>query len=113
MWIGDRHLREGPPCLVTEGVRDQRLRSKVTAADLRGKTALKLASGIPGVQITEAWQTLTIGTADVETATALQLPLNAPVALVRRAAMDQNGVLILVADGIYRGDVVRIDIKLR
>ena len=111
--IRRRHWRDGQPFLVTEVFLDQRLRSKVTAADLRGKTALKLASGIPGVQITEAWQTLTIGTADVETATALQLPLNAPVALVRRAAMDQNGVLILVADGIYRGDVVRIDIKLR
>jgi GntR family transcriptional regulator len=32
---------------------------------------------------------------------------------VRRAAVDQRGVLILMADGIYRGDVVRIDIKLR
>lgn len=111
--IRRRHWRDGQPFLVTEVFLDQRLRAKVTAADLRGKTALKLASGIPGVQITDARQTLTIGTADVETATALQLPLNAPVALVRRAAVDQNGVLILVADGIYRGDVVRLDVKLR
>jgi GntR family transcriptional regulator len=41
------------------------------------------------------------------------VPLNAPVAHVHRAAVDQRGVLVLVADGIYRGDIVRIDIKLR
>jgi GntR family transcriptional regulator len=111
--IRRRHWRDGQPFLVADVYLDERLRPKVTTEDLRGKTALKLAASIPGVRITDARQTLTIGTADIETATALQLPLNAPVAHVRRAAVDQRGVLILVADGIYRGDVVRIDIKLR
>ncbi|MFM2149130.1 MAG: hypothetical protein RLZZ187_1436 [Pseudomonadota bacterium] len=111
--IRRRHWRDGQPFLVTDVFLDERLRAKVTAEDLRGKTALKLAASIPGVRITDARQSLTIGTADIETATALQLPLNAPIAHVRRAAVDQRGVLILVADGIYRGDVVRIDIKLR
>lgn len=111
--IRRRHWRDGQPFLVTEVFLDQGLRAQVTAEDLRSKTALKLAASIPGVLITDARQTLTIGTADIETATALQLPLNAPVAHVRRAAVDQRGVLILVADGIYRGDVVRLDIKLR
>lgn len=111
--IRRRHWRDGQPFLVTDVFLDERLRAKVTAEDLRGKTALKLAASIPGVRITDARQTLTIGTADVETAMALQLPLNAPVAHVRRAAVDQRGVLILLADGIYRGDMVRIDIKLR
>ena len=65
------------------------------------------------MKISDARQTLTIGTADIEVAAALQLPLNAPVAYVHRAAVDARGVLVLVADGIYRGDVVRLDIKLR
>jgi GntR family transcriptional regulator len=111
--IRRRHWRDGQPFLVADVFLDERLRRKVTPEDLRGKTALKLAASIPGVRISDARQTLTIGTADVETAMALQVPLNAPVAHVRRAAVDQRGVLILVADGIYRGDVVRIDIKLR
>lgn len=111
--IRRRHWRDGQPFLVADVFLDERLRPKVTAQDLRGKTALKLAASIPGVRIIDARQTLTIGSADIETATALQLPLNAPIAHVRRAAVDQRGVLILVADGIYRGDVVRIDIKLR
>jgi GntR family transcriptional regulator len=108
-----RHWRDGQPFLLADVYLDERLSPKITAEDLRTKTALKLVAGIPGVRITDARQTLTIGTADVETAAALHLPLNAPVAHVHRAAVDQRGVLVLVADGIYRGDIVRIDIKLR
>jgi GntR family transcriptional regulator len=111
--IRRRHWRDGQPFLLADVHLDDRLWSKVTPEDLRGKTALKLVASIPGVRIADARQTLTIGTADVETAAALHLPLNAPVAHVRRAAVDARGVLVLVADGIYRGDVVRIDIKLR
>ena len=49
----------------------------------------------------------------MESAAALNLPLNAPVAYVHRAAVDARGVLVLVADGIYRGDVVRLEVKLK
>ncbi len=111
--IRRRHWRDGQPFMVADVFLDERLRPKVSDEDLRSKTALKLVAGIPGVRISDARQTLTIGTADVETAAALHLPLNAPVAHVHRAAVDQRGQLVLVADGIYRGDVVRIDIKLR
>ncbi|HEV7264762.1 MAG TPA: GntR family transcriptional regulator [Falsiroseomonas sp.] len=111
--IRRRHWRDGQPFLLADVYLDERLSPKVTMEDLRTKTALKLVAGIPGVRITDARQTLTIGTADVETAAALKVPLNAPVAHVHRAAVDQRGVLVLVADGIYRGDIVRIDIKLR
>ncbi|WP_199231243.1 GntR family transcriptional regulator [Falsiroseomonas bella] len=108
-----RHWRDGQPFLLADVYLDERLAPKVTEEDLRTKTALKLVASLPGVRIGDARQTLTIGTADVETAAALRVPLNAPVAHVRRAAVDQRGVLVMVADGIYRGDVVRIDIKLR
>ncbi|MBR0649201.1 GntR family transcriptional regulator [Roseomonas terrae] len=111
--IRRRHWRDGQPFLLADVYLNDRLSQKVTAEALRSRTALKLVAGIPGVRIADARQTLTIGTADVETAAALHLPLNAPVAFVRRAAVDARGVLLLVADGIYRGDVVRIDIKLR
>lgn len=108
-----RHWRGGQPFLLADVYLDERLRPKVTEADLRSKTALKLVAGIPGMRIGDARQTLTIGTADVEAAAALNLPLNAPVAYVHRAAVDARGVRVLVADGIYRGDVVRLDIKLK
>ena len=111
--IRRRHWRDGQPFLLADVYLNERLSPKVSDEALRSRTALKLVAGIPGIRIADARQTLTIGTADVETAAALHLPLNAPVAFVRRAAVDAKGVLLLVADGIYRGDVVRIDVKLR
>lgn len=44
---------------------------------------------------------------------ALMATVNAPVAFVYRRVVDGGGVLVLVAEGIYRGDVVRFDVKLR
>ena len=111
--IRRRHWRDGRPFLLADVYLDARLSPLVSLADLRSKTALRLVAELEGVRIVDARQTLTIGTADVETAEALQVPLNAPVALVHRAAVDAQGVLVLVADGIYRGDTVRIDIKLK
>jgi GntR family transcriptional regulator len=108
-----RHWHEGKPFLLTDVYLDQRLSPKVSKRDLRTKTALKLVASLPGVNITDAHQTLTIGMADVDVAAALQIPLNAPVAHVRRVAVDSNGTRVLVANGIYRGDVIRIDIKLK
>jgi GntR family transcriptional regulator len=54
-----------------------------------------------------------IGTADMETAERLKLPLNAPIACVHRSVADHSGCLVFTGEGIYRGDVVRIDMKLR
>ncbi|WP_235913861.1 GntR family transcriptional regulator [Teichococcus coralli] len=107
-----RHWRDGQPFLLADVYLDEKLWPKVKAHDLRSRTALNLVASLPGVTIADARQTLTIGTADVEVADELKMPLNAPVAHVRRVAVDAHGTLILVADGIYRGDIVRIDIKL-
>ncbi len=107
------HSRDGQAFLLADVWLDDSLSPLVTAQDLTTRTALRLAAGIAGVTIIDARQVLTIGTADVESAAALGIPLNAPVAHVRRAAVDEHGTLILVADGIYRGDLVRLDVKLR
>jgi len=108
-----RHSRDGQAFLLADVYLDDRLSALVTPDDLTTRTALRLAASIPGVKISDARQVLTIGSADVESAAALGIALNAPVAHVRRAAVDQHGTLILVADGIYRGDLVRLDVKLR
>jgi len=111
--IRRRHWRDSQPFLLADVYLDQRLSPKVTKRDLQTKTALKLVAGLPGMEIADARQTLTIGMADVEVASALQLPLNAPVAYVHRVAVDAAGTCVLVANGIYRGDVVRLDVKLK
>ncbi len=108
-----RHSMNGQPFLVADVYIEERLAKTISHEDAAAKTALRLVASIPGVKITEARQTLTIGTADIETAAQLQLALNAPVCHVTRSAVDQRGKLVLVSNGIYRGEVVRLDIKLK
>ena len=108
-----RHSRQGQAFLLADVYLDSRLWPRVSAEHLTTKTALSLVASIPGISIVDARQTLTIGSADVEVAERLAMPLNGPVAHVSRAAVDAEGTVILVADGTYRGDLVRIDVRLR
>jgi len=108
-----RHWRDNTAFLLTEVYIDERLRPFVSDEDIRTKTALRLVHDIPGIKVSDAQQTLVIGTADVETASALDMPLNAPVAYVYRRVVDEDGFAILIAKGIYQGHLVRFDIKLR
>jgi len=108
-----RHSRQGRPFLVTDLYIDYDLKKSVNRRDLTSKTALRLISDLLGSEIADAQHTMTIGTADVVLAEALQLSVNAPVAYVRREVVDKQGRLVLVSDGIYRGDVIRLSVKLR
>ena len=59
-------------------------------------------------------RTMTIGMADVERRfVVLQIPLNAPVAQVRRIALDRQGTIVYVGEGVYRGDAIAMEIELR
>jgi GntR family transcriptional regulator len=108
-----RHSRHGVPFLLAELYIDERLSRRIPKKALSEKTALRLIADIPGVKVKDARQTLTIGTADVETAEQLSIPLNAPIASVYRSVVDRAGCLVFVGEGIYRGDQVRIDMKLK
>ena len=108
-----RHSRRGQAFLLADVYLDARLWPLVPAEHLTTKTALSLVASIPDVAVVDARQTLTIGSADVEVAERLGMPLNGPVAHVSRAAVDAAGTVILVAHGTYRGDLVRIDVTLR
>ena len=55
-----------------------------------------------GNRLYRAWQTLTIGAADLELAALLKVPLNAPVARIERLAVDGDGVIL------YSGDACTI-----
>ena len=108
-----RHSRRGKAFLLADVYLDERWWPEVRAGDLTTKTALSLVADLPGIVIADARQTLTIGSADVEVAERLGMAINAPVAHVSRSAVDAEGVLVLVAHGTYRGDLVRIDVALR
>lgn len=108
-----RHWRKSEPFLLTDVLIDERLMDRISNADIKGKTALRLINDVRGLKIADARQTLTIATADIDSATSLMMPLNAPVAIVYRRVVDAAGTLVLAAEGIYRGDVVRFDVKLK
>ncbi len=67
---------------------------------------------LKNVEIAEAWQTITIGSADQDVATHLEIPIGAPIGVVRRIITDTDGAAIYIGDLNYRGDSVRLDIKL-
>lgn len=107
-----RHSAQGITFVVTDIYIDERVGSRISRKDLRSKTALRLISDIAGVKVADARQTLVISTADVETAERLDLAVNAPVAIVDRTVVDEAGCLVLLAHGVYRGDMVRLDMKI-
>jgi len=108
-----RHCRDGKPFLIADTYLDETLWKKISQKSLTSKTALSLLTEIRGVKIAGARQSLTIGAADMITARMLEVPLNAPVAHVHRTAISDTGRLVMVSDGTYRGDIVRLDIKLK
>ncbi len=104
-----RHTRDGLTFLLADVYIDERLTRAIPKTAYQTKTALRLVSDIPGIEIATVRQTLTIGSADMETSSLLHLPLNAPVAYVERVAITADHSVALLAIGIYRGDVVRMD----
>lgn len=108
-----RHSRAGAPFLIADVFIEAELAQKIPPEAFATKTAMNLVASIPRVRIADSRQTLTIGAADMETADELGIPLNAPVAHVYRSIADSRGRIILISSGIYRGDAVRLDMKLK
>lgn len=108
-----RHARSGTAFLLADVFIEEGLSKKIPRSAFTTKTAMSLVASLPGVKIADSRQTLTIGAADVESANLLSIPLNAPVAHVHRSIADARGKILLLSNGIYRGDLVRLDVKLK
>lgn len=108
-----RHSRDGAPFLIADVYISEDVCPTISEEAYRTMTAMRLVADIPGQTIVDARQVVTIGAADLETSTQLNVPLGEAVAKVRRVAVNQDGMLILLADGTYRGDMVKIEVKLR
>ena len=79
----------------------------------RNETVIPILHDLRDPTIASARQTLTIGTADLEVAKLLHVPLNSPVAEVRRVFTATDGTVIYLGEVTYRGDFIRIDMDLR
>ena len=106
------HVREGRPYLVSRVYVDDVVFRK-HAGDFRKMPALPTLRRVVGSRFYRAWQTLTIGAADLELAALLKVPLNAPVARIDRLAVDGDGVILYSGHGIYRGDSICMEMELR
>lgn len=105
------HFKDDVPYCVIDIYLDQRIFDQAPER-CRSETVLQLLTALPGVEIARAHQTLTIGSADPDVAGQLQIPVNAPTAEVHRFIADSDGCVIYVADIVYRGDFIRLDIDL-
>ncbi|UIN22298.1 GntR family transcriptional regulator [Herbaspirillum frisingense] len=108
-----RHWRNGKPYYLGDVYIDARVCARIPKKSFETKTSMRILRDLPGLEIKEAHQTLTLGSADPIIAELLQIPLNAPIAYVTRSAVDQAGRVVFVGRGIYRGDVIRLDIRLK
>ena len=79
----------------------------------RNETVIPILQTMPGVEIAKARQTLTIASADVETAELLSVPVNSPVAEVRRVFNSADGTVIYLAEVTYRGDFIHLEMDLK
>ena len=106
------HSRDGVAYCVISIYLDERVFRKARRR-FRTETVIPVLLEIPGVRIARARQTLSIATADVEVAGHLGVPVNSPVAEVRRVCADARGTVLYLGEVTYRGDYVRLEMDLQ
>jgi GntR family transcriptional regulator len=84
-----------------------------SAADFQKRIALVVLAGMKDANVANASQTLQVGTADLEAAQHLRVPLNAPTLEARCIVTDGKGTAVYIGEITYRGDCVRINIELK
>ena len=107
-----RHSRGNQAFLVAEVFVDAAVMPLIPPEAFTTTTAMRLTSFLPGA-VSKAQQTVTVGMADLDTAAILDVALNAPVCLVDRSVANESNTLVLLSKGIYRGDLVRMDMRLK
>ncbi len=106
------HSRNGERYCIISIYIDHRVFRRAPAR-FRRELALPVLTSLPGLKIASARQTLTISSAEVETARLLGIPVNAPVAEVRRVMQGVDGTVIYLAEVTYRGDYIHLEMDLR
>lgn len=106
------HSRDGERYCVISIYIDHRIFRRASAR-FRRELVLPVLTSLPGVVVAGARQTLTIGTADPDTAVLLGIAVSAPVAEVRRMLRGPDGTVIYLAEVTYRGDYIHLDMDLK
>jgi GntR family transcriptional regulator len=99
-----------PYCVISLYLEDKIF--SMSPGRFRNELVIPVLASLSPQHIAKARQTLTIGSADAETARLLRVPIDAPVARVQRVFNDADGVVIYYADVVYRGDAVKVEMDL-
>jgi GntR family transcriptional regulator len=105
------HSRDGQPYCVISIYLDERVFRRAPAR-FRRETVIPVLLDLK-TRIARAHQTLRIGTADVETAAHLGVPVNSPVADVRRVCRAPDGTVLYLGEVTYRGDYIVLEMDLK
>jgi GntR family transcriptional regulator len=106
------HEREAVPYCVISIYLDERIFERAPER-FRREIVISVLRSMKSVKVASARQLLTIGAADVEVASHLAIPVNSPIAEVRRVFNDPQGTAIYLAEVTYRGDFIRVEMDLR
>ena len=105
------HSKDKVPHLLIDIYLDRRVFMKAPD-EFKTKLIIPILDTLPGLQIATARQTLTIGTADLEVASLLDIAANDPVVEVHRAFTNEAGEAFFVADLTYRADFIKMEFDL-
>jgi GntR family transcriptional regulator len=105
------HSRDGERYCVISIYLDNRI-FRMAPSRFRRETVVPVLLDLPRVKIARASQTLVVSSADVEVAGLIGIPVNSPVAEVRRVCLDEEGVAIYLGLVTYRGDYMRLEMNL-
>lgn len=107
------HRRDGQAYLLGSSYLDERLYSKIKPSRFESEPLLVLLQEAAAERLGTANQTLVVGVADVDTANALEIPINSPVVVMHRRVHATDNTLIYASEGVYRGDAVRLEMNIR
>jgi GntR family transcriptional regulator len=93
------------PYLIGTSYVDQRIVDKVGEQIFRTNALFDILKPY----VAQVDQSVTVDMADAETAYLIQIPLNSPTVVLRRACVNRDGEVIYQGEGILRGDFVRIE----
>lgn len=106
------HARDGVKyCVNSMYIEDSIFRQAQDA--FRSEVVLPVLFSLPGLKIARARQTMHISKADVEIASLLDIAVGDPMAEVRRVMCAPDDTVIYVADVLYRGDYIHLDMDLK
>ncbi len=106
------HSRDGEPYCVISIYLDERV-FRMAPKRFRRETVVPVLLDLPKVKVAHASQTLAVSSADVEVAGHIGIPVNSPIAEVRRICRDKEGTVVYLGLVSYRGDFVRLEMDLR